>query len=247
MVLNEQTILITGAAGAIGSYLAKRFSDDGAKVIAVDINPLIHEIFEDKSGVNTFVCDLNDPVKVHEFVLSLYNSHPVTVLINNAGLIHSEPLVNLLKRPDGRHDPIAWNRTIQSNLNTAFLVGASVAEQMVRRRLKGLLINVSSVAAHGNMGQSAYAAAKAGIEAMTVTWAKELGMFGIRSNAIAPGFFNTSSTSAALSESVINNWISSVPLKRLGMPEELYGAFCFVISNDYYNGQVLELNGGLRI
>lgn len=247
MIVSQQTILITGAAGSIGSWLSRQFAADGATVVAVDMNPAVLSMFDGEDRIHARICDLSDASAVALVVKEVYETYAPTVLISNAGLIHSEPVVNLLKRPDSRHDNEAWNRTIQSNLNTTFLMGAAVAEQMVKKRIKGVIINMSSVAAHGNLGQTAYSAAKAGIEAMTVTWAKELGMFGIRANAVAPGFFDTSSTAAALSESVINSWIASVPLKRLGKPEELYSAFHFIISNDYYNAQVLEINGGLRI
>ena len=92
-----------------------------------------------------------------------------------------------------------------------------------------------------------YSAAKAAINALTVTWSKELSMFGIRTNSIAPGFFETQSTREAMDEKIIERWRKEVPLRRLGKPIELFHALKFIIENDYYNGQVLELNGGLRI
>ena len=111
----------------------------------------------------------------------------------------------------------------------------------------GVIINFGSIAAQGNAGQTAYAAAKAALEAMTVTWSKELGAFGIRVCAVAPGFIDTPSTHAALSTNLVDQWKRQVPLRRLGTPAEVAHAVRFILENDYYNGQVLHLDGGLRI
>jgi 3-oxoacyl-[acyl-carrier protein] reductase len=114
-------------------------------------------------------------------------------------------------------------------------------------RKPGVLINFSSIAAQGNIGQSAYAAAKAALEALTVTWSKELGVFGIRVCAVAPGFIDTPSTREALSQAMVDQWTKQVPLRRLGTASEVTHAVRFILENDYYNGQVLHLDGGLRI
>ena len=144
------------------------------------------------------------------------------------------------------HRPL-WLKTIESNLHSVFYISACVIEKMVDARVKGLLVNISSIASSGNTGQSAYSAAKAGSNALAVTWSKELGMFGIRAAAIAPGFMDLPSTHKALSESNIKSWLKQTPLNRMGAANELISALAFVIENDFYNGRVLELDGGLRI
>jgi 3-oxoacyl-[acyl-carrier protein] reductase len=118
---------------------------------------------------------------------------------------------------------------------------------MLRRRKKGVVINLSSISAHGNPGQSAYSAAKAGVNALTRTWAKELGGFGIRFVSIAPGFLDTASTRAALSEPILSRLQEQIPLRRLGEVEHIYQTVRFIIENDYVNGTVLEIDGGLTV
>jgi 3-oxoacyl-[acyl-carrier protein] reductase len=116
----------------------------------------------------------------------------IDILVNVAGWICSSPLYNMLDRAAGRHDFGLWEKSLRLNLTTAFVMGSCVAEKMIRHRTRGVIINISSVAARGNAGQSAYAAAKAGSNALALSWAKELGALGIRSLAIAPGFIDTS-------------------------------------------------------
>ena len=123
----------------------------------------------------------------------------------------------------------------------------NVADKMVRSRSKGVIINISSISSYGNAGQSAYSAAKAALNALTVTWSKELGMFGIRCVAIAPGFIDTTSTRAALTEAKIKTYSNATPLGRLGKTDELLHAVVFIIENDFYNGTILNLDGGLKL
>jgi len=140
-----------------------------------------------------------------------------------------------------------WDKVISSNLTSVFLVSRRVAEKMVRTRTKGVIVNISSISAKGNVGQSAYSAAKAGVEAMTAVWAKELAPYGIRVAAVAPGFVGTDSTRTVLSESVLAETISRVPLRRLGEAGEIAKAVMFILDNDFFHGKVLSVDGGLRI
>jgi 3-oxoacyl-[acyl-carrier protein] reductase len=248
MNLNDQIVLITGGAGAIGQHLVSTLYKQVKGLVVIDKDEeRLQQLAMQYPEVKTYACDLTNGEQVVNIVARIYAENKVSVLINNAGLIHSEPLINIIKPDDRKHSFEAWDITVQSNLYATFYMTACVVDHMVLQKIKGVIISVSSIAAAGNIGQTAYSAAKAGIEAMTVTWAKELGMFGIRTAAIAPGFFDTSSTSAALSEATLNKWKKSVPLNRLGQLEELYTAIHFIITNEYYNGQTLAINGGLRI
>ena len=170
-----------------------------------------------------------------------------SALVNAAGWICSAPLYNLLGRPAGRHDLAVWEKTLRSNLTTALVMGSCVVEQMIRQRTRGVIINISSVAARGNAGQSAYAAAKAGCNALAMTWAKELGGFGIRALAIAPGFIDTPSTHSAMSEERLKDWVGKTALRRLGTPPEVARTVIFAVENDYLTGTVIELDGGLKL
>lgn len=247
MIIKDQTILISGAAGSVGTYLTHTLSKEAKKVIAVDrdINRLT--ALYTASNVDIYACDLTNPNEVVTVIESILSEHSVTVLINLAGLIHSEPLVNLLNKDNSRHSFSTWDDTIKANLYSTFYLSTIVAENMVKKRIKGLIVNTSSVAAQGNLGQTAYSAAKAGVEAMTKVWGKELGMFRIRCTCIAPGFFNTPSTLGSLNEGVIEKWKKMTPIGKLGELDEFGSAVRFIIDNDFYNGKVLQLDGGLNI
>lgn len=251
MRLQDQIILLTGGAGALGTHLVEDLLPDTRKLIVLDMDSealdRLQQRFPD-SGLACYACDLTNPTQVHETISTVYEEQPpLTVLVNNAGTIHSEPLVNLLSRTDKKHDLQTWKKAIDSNLNSAFYLTSCVAERMVAGRTKGLILNVSSISSQGNAGQSAYSAAKAAINALTVTWAQELGMFGIRCAAIAPGFFDTTSTRTALSEANLEKLRKQTPLGRLGAPEEMARAVRFLVENDFFTGRILELDGGLRI
>ena len=136
---------------------------------------------------------------------------------------------------------------LAADLSSVFYMSSCVVEKMVTTRTKGVIVNISSVSAGGNAGQSAYSAAKAGVNALTAVWAKELSPMGIRVVAVAPGFTETDSTKEAVSEAVLREVIKKVPLRRLGRPEEIADGVLSVIKNDFFNGKVFELDGGLIV
>jgi 3-oxoacyl-[acyl-carrier protein] reductase len=249
MKLPDQVILLTGGAGAIGRHLVEDLLPETSKLIVLDRDSeALGDLQSTFPQLACYPCDLANAAEVDDTVTTIYEEQPgITVVINNAGLIHSEPLVNLLSRADKKHGLETWKRTIDCNLNSVFYLTSCVVAKMVETRTKGVIINVSSISAHGNVGQSAYSAAKAAVNALTVTWAKELGMFGIRSAAIAPGFFDTSSTREALSEANLAKLKKQTPIGRLGDPHELTNAVRFIVENDFFTGRILELDGGLRI
>jgi 3-oxoacyl-[acyl-carrier protein] reductase len=247
MKIEEQTILISGGAGSVGSFITEMLAKEARKIIVIDRDSTKLDAVRNEIKSEVHVCDLTQAEEVIKVVGSILNDNPVSVLINLAGLIHSEPLVNLLNKENSRHSFASWDTTIKSNLYSAFYLSSLVAESMVKKRIKGVIINTSSVAAQGNLGQTAYAAAKAGVEAMTKVWSKELGIFKIRSACVAPGFFNTPSTHSSLNEAVIDKWKKSTPIGKLGELSEFLSAVKFIIENDFYNGKVLQLDGGLNI
>ncbi|MGE0588536.1 MAG: SDR family NAD(P)-dependent oxidoreductase [Cyclobacteriaceae bacterium] len=244
MILQDQTILISGAGGSVGAFLAKELSKSVKKVIGIDLNEgsLNHD-----DNIEYHGCDLTNSEEVTNVLSPILENHRVTVLINLAGQIHSEPLINLLNRTDACHSFSNWDKVVKANMYSVFNLSAIVAEQMVKKRTKGLIINTSSVAAQGNLGQTAYAAAKAGIEAMTKVWSKELGMFRIRCACISPGFFDTPSTHNNLNESNIDKWKKMTPVGKLGSLDEFLSGIKFIVENDYFNGKILQLDGGLNV
>ncbi len=117
---------------------------------------------------------------------------------------------------------------------------------MIEAAHEGAIVNISSISRAGNMGQSNYAAAKAGVHALTVTWSQELARYGIRTGTVAPGFIATEMT-AAMRPDMLERISSSVPLKRLGEPDNIAQSVAFVMENDYFSGRIIECDGGLRL
>lgn len=248
MKLDEARVLITGAGRGIGNFIAMGLLDRVAKLIIIDNNKELLAALPRHVSLEAFDCDITEPQSVEKLVRDIFErAGGVNVCINNAGIIHSEPLVNLLSKNDKKHSISNWERVINVNLNAVFYVTSNVVEQMVTRKQRGVIINISSISAQGNLGQSAYAATKAAVEALARTWSKELGMFKIRAVSIAPGFFDTPSTRESLSESILQKWQKAVPLGKLGELKELLSAVEFIIENDYFNGKTLAIDGGLTI
>ena len=242
--------LVTGGANGIGLATARLFAARGYRIAIADRDSAAAR--EAASSLGQSHIGLGADVTRQEEAESavaaiMEQTRRIDVLVNAAGWICSAPLYNLLGRPAGRHDLAVWEKTLRSNLTTALVMGSCVVEQMIRQRTRGVIINISSVAARGNAGQSAYAAAKAGCNALAMTWAKELGGFGIRALAIAPGFIDTPSTHSAMSEERLKDWVGKTALRRLGTPPEVARTVIFAVENDYLTGTVIELDGGLKL
>lgn len=248
MKLPDARVLITGAGRGIGNFLAMGLLNQAAKVFVVDNNAELLSALPTHEKLQWFKCDITDAEDVARIVKDIFDVHGgVNVCINNAGIIHSEPLVNLLSKGDKKHSLSNWQKVIEVNLNAVFYIASNVAEQMITRKMPGVIINISSISAQGNVGQSAYAATKAAVEALAKTWSKELGMFKIRAVSVAPGFFNTPSTKESLNDHMLQKWQKAVPLGKLGELEQLLSAIVFIIENDYFNGKTLAVDGGLTI
>lgn len=250
MNIGGACVLVTGGGSGIGRALVDRLVEEGAQVCVLELDPArCADLVETSGGrVKAWGCDVSDPDAVDAALQAMFDAgYNPDVLINNAGIIHSEPLVNLLSRGDKVHSRASWRRVMSADLDSVFYVTSRVVDNMLARRCKGVVISISSISANGNAGQSAYSAAKAGVNALTRTWAKELGAFGLRFAAIAPGFIDTPSTRAALSEAAVTRLQQQIPLRRLGGLESIHQAVCHIIENDYLTGTVLEIDGGLVI
>lgn len=245
-------ILITGSSGCLGAYLCDTYWARGCRVTGIDIAEPSTELKnrqEGKPGEFDYVqCDLANGPEVETVLADLHRKKGACdVVINCAGLILSAPL---LAMRDGKlevHRFEDWKRVIDVTLSAAFYVTAICAREMAASMRKGVIINISSICADGNEGQAAYSAAKAGINAMTVALAKELGPLGIRVAAVAPGFLDTASTRQSVSKERLEQVRKRIPLKRLGTQEQVLAAIDFVIQNEYFHGKVLELDGGLTL
>jgi 3-oxoacyl-[acyl-carrier protein] reductase len=251
MNLADVNVVVTGGGRGIGRYLVDRLQQDAARIAVLERDPaLCDELLQNapRGNVIARACDVSDAVSVDRCLAEIFETgFTPDVLINNAGIIHSEPLVNLLKKSDRVHSRESWHSVMRTNLDSVFFVTSRVVERMIESRRKGVVISVSSIAARGNAGQTAYSASKAGVNALTRTWAKELGPLGLRFAAIAPGFMDTVSTHDALSEATVQKLKQQIPLRRLGGVEHIYLAIRHVIENDYVSGTVLDVDGGLTL
>ena len=236
--------IITGGAQGIGRAIAFKLSAEGAHVVVADMN--MEEAqktaadIERKGGKATPV-EVN--VANHESVSRLVERSigvvsRIDVLINNAGITRDNLLIRL-----GDED---WDSVLDVNLKGVFYCTRAVSKVMMKQR-RGRIVNISSVVGLiGNPGQANYAASKAGILGLTKTTARELAPRGITVNAVAPGFIKTDMT-ASLPEKAQEAFLSSIPLGRPGLPEEVAGAVAFLVSEDaaYITGQIINVDGGM--
>jgi len=251
--IEHRTFVVTGAAQGLGAAISLRLAEHGARLALLDVNAArLDETLEacKRAGASgyAFNCDVADETNVRRSFTSV-EEHlgPIAGLVNNAGILDDALLV---KVRDGevvdRMSLEQWRRVIDINLTGVFLCGREAATSMIRNGEGGVIVNISSISRAGNAGQSNYAAAKAGVAALSTTWARELARYNIRCAAIAPGVFETEMV-ASLRPDAHERITTAVPLQRTGSVEELAQAVEFIIENDYYSGRVLELDGGLRL
>jgi len=247
--LSGKRAIVTGGGRGLGRAIVEQLLTKGVTVSVVELDfDGLDDLRPNRDGLTLLECDVSDAEQVAA-TLERYHGEfgAADILINNAGILHSAPLVKITPSGTERHDLDDWRRVLATDLNSVFYMSAWVAEGMIARRARGVIVNISSTAAAGNAGQSAYSAAKAGVNALTAVWAKELGPHGIRVVAIAPGFIDTESTAASMAEATLKRTIRKVPLGRLGRPEEVAAAVLCVVENDYVSGAVVAVDGGLVI
>ncbi len=246
----QHAVLITGAASGMGSATARLFAAKGVNVVLFDVNPQVCDVAKDIAGIG-IVCDVCDEAAVKTSLhQALEQVSEIRVLINCAGIISSGRVV-------GREGPLPladFSRTLQINCVGNFNVLSQVAHHMSLLAAvnedgeQGVIINTASIAAFdGQIGQAAYSASKGAVVAMTLPIARELARFGIRVMTIAPGVVDTAMM-AGLTPDVQDSLAMQVPFpKRLGMAEEYAELVQHIISNAYLNGEVIRLDGGIRM
>ena len=250
MDLLGKRVIVTGGIGNIGGAIVSKLIQKGALVSIFDIdeNKFLKLSEETKSQIAFYPCDLTNADQVERSVNRFHQQNStIDILVNNAGIIHNAPLLSVASGRLQRHDIADWHRVISTNLTSVFFMGLNVAEKMILKRTRGVIVNISSISAYGNAGQSAYSAAKSGVNALTKTWAKELGPWGIRVVGVAPGYCDTESTSDNMGPETLAEVRRNTPLSRLGKPTEIAMAVISALENDYVNGTILEIDGGLRI
>jgi len=253
MEIQAKTVLITGAARGLGAAMALGLAGRGANLALVDLDEQALKQTRqrcERLGVKaaSYVANVAqeaDVIGLYDAVLNDFGA--VDVSVANAGILRDGLLVK------GKDGQIAsklsledWQAVIDVNLTGVFLCGREAAQRMVQRQRPGCIVNISSISRHGNFGQSNYSAAKAGVAALTVVWAKELARHGIRVNAIAPGFIRTEILDSMKPEA-LDKMAAGIPAGRLGQPDEIAHALQFILENDYLTGRVMEIDGGLRL
>ncbi|MDT8321671.1 MAG: SDR family oxidoreductase [Xanthomonadales bacterium] len=257
MNIEGKTIAITGAGGGLGAAMARRLASQGARLALLDFRTETIEALgaelEAELGVGAGAwlavpCDVSREEQVDQaFDNIAAHFGALDVLVNNAGITRD---ALMLKFKDGervsRMSLEAWNAVIAVNLTGSFLCGRAAAEHMIKAGTRGLIVNISSISRHGNMGQANYSASKAGVAAMAVTWAKEFARYGIRVNAISPGFIGTEMVRSMKPEALAK-LTAMIPAKRVGEPDEIAHTLQYLIENDFVNGRNVEVDGGMRL
>jgi 3-oxoacyl-[acyl-carrier protein] reductase len=252
MRLDGKVTLITGGAAGIGKATALKFAAEGAKVVICDVNEEAGQTTAALLGPDAAFYKVNvaDRAAVQAWIDDVAAKYGrIDVLVNNAGIVRDNQLVRFKDGQLVKQMPEAdFDLVIAINLKGVFNCTQAVAPVMIRQG-GGVILNASSVVGlDGNFGQTNYVATKAGVIGMTKVWARELGKFGVRVNAVAPGFTATEILSA-MPEKVIEGMVARTPLGRMGQPADIANAYCFLASDEasFITGAVLRVDGGLVV
>ena len=248
----SKTVVVTGGGGGIGGATCRRFAREGAKVAVYDMNldaaEKVAAAIRDEGGqAQAFRCDITDRASVDKAVESTQQGlGPIDVLVNNAGWDVFKPFT--------KTEPAQWDKLIAINLTGALHMHHAVLPGMAARKA-GRIVNIASDAARvGSSGEAVYAACKGGLVAFSKTIAREHARHGITVNVVCPGPTDTAlfadyKEGAGNPEKLMEAFTRSIPLGRIGQPDDLPGAILFFASDDaaYITGQVLSVSGGLTM
>lgn len=252
MRLQDRVTLITGGAAGIGRATALRFAEEGAKVVVCDVNAAAGQALARTLGPEARFdrVDVADRQAVQAWVDDVFAHYGrIDVLVNNAGIMRDNQLVKVKDgKLVGQMPESDFDLVINVNLKGVFNGAQAVAPYMIRQN-RGVILNAASISGlDGNFGQTNYVATKAGVIGMTKVWARELGRYNIRVNAVAPGLTATEIL-AAMPEKVLEGMKARTPLRRLGEPREIANAYLFLASDEasFITGAVLRVDGGIVI
>ena len=255
MRFNDKVAVVTGGANGIGRSVAEQFAKEGARVAIWDLADEVGEKLANEINRRNEVAlyrhvDVTQTEDVDAAVEELIREWgKIDILINNAGILRDSQLV---KVKDGeiqkRMSDEMFDMVIDVNLRGVFICTRAVAPHMIRQK-GGVILNASSVVGlYGNFGQTNYVATKSGVIGMTKVWARELGRYGVRVNAIAPGFIATEMV-MAMPEKILDGMKQHTPLGRLGEPQDIADAYAFLASDQasFISGTVLSVDGGIVV
>jgi len=243
MRLKGKVAMVTGSSRGIGNAIAKKYLEEGAKVVLIDrdeegVKKSVEDMKQYGEAVG-YAMDVTDRPRVQEVFEAVVKEHgTLDILVNNAGITQDAQLYKMSEDQ--------WDAVINVNLKGVFNC-AQEAVKIMREKQTGSIINISSVVGlYGNFGQVNYAATKSGVIGMTKTIAKEVGRKNVTVNAIAPGFINTEMT-AKMPDKVLDMMKDKAPLGRLGEPEDIANACLFLASEEsrFITGTVLSVDGGV--
>ena len=240
--LANKIALVTGAGRGIGEAIARKMAGEGATVVCADCNLREARAVAEACGGESCAeqVDVSDSAACDDLVGRVIDRFGrLDILVNNAGINHDSMLHKMTDQQ--------WDDVIAVDLSGVFYMSRAASRTM-REARTGAIVNISSVSSMGNIGQANYAAAKAGVIGLTRTTAKELARYGVRANAICPGFINTSMT-RAMPDSILEQFVATVPLGRIGEVSDVANVVAFLASDEagYVTGEVLTVGGGLRL
>jgi len=254
MRLEDTKFIVTGGAQGLGRHYTLRLAEAGGQVVAGDVNEaglasLAEEGKALKGKVHTRKLNVADEADIAGFVgFASEAMGGLNGLVNNAGILRDGLLVKR-DRATGTITKLSradWQAVIDVNLTGATLMARDVVAKMVETQTKGVIVNISSVARHGNRGQSNYSAAKSALATNTKTWSLEFAPFGIRVGAVAPGMIETPMT-AGMNQKARDAMVGLIPVGRIGVPEDIWLAVRFVIECEYFTGRTIDVDGGLGV
>lgn len=252
MRMQDKVALITGGAAGIGKATALRFAEEGAKVLICDIDKSAGEAAakEIGQGVRFYRVDVTDRKGVQTWVDAVADEYRrIDVLVNNAGVLRDNLLVKVKDGQLVKQMPESdFDMVVLVNLKGVFNCTQAVAPYMIRQG-SGVILNATSVVGlDGNFGQTNYVATKAGVIGMTKVWARELGRYNIRVNAVAPGFTLTEMVKQ-MPQQILDGMVARTPLGRMGEPEDIASAYLFLASQEasFISGVTLRVDGGIVV
>lgn len=246
MQLKDLKIIVTGGAQGMGAHFAKQLFAAGAKVTVGDVNE--QALADLPQGIFRKKLDVSKEEDCVGFVSWAFDQMGgLNGLVNNAGILRDGLLVKKDKTT-GQVMKMSldnFNAVINVNLIGATMMVREVVAKMVEKEQRpGVIVNMSSIARHGNRGQSNYVSAKAALAANTLTWAREFATFGIRVGAVAPGMIETPMTKG-MNQKALDAFIANIPVGRIGQPDDIYQAVKFILECDYFTGRCIDVDGGV--
>ncbi|MBS1250571.1 MAG: 3-oxoacyl-[acyl-carrier-protein] reductase FabG [Chloroflexi bacterium] len=250
MLLKDQVTLITGGAGGIGKATAKRFAEEGAKVIICDLSDEAGNQVAEEIGGEYYHVNVADREAVQAWVDDVYEKYgQIDVLVNNAGVLRDGLFVRVKEGELVKQMPEEnFDLVIDVNLKGVFNCAQAVAPYMIKGEGGAILNATSIVGLDGNFGQTNYVASKAGVVGMTKVWARELGRHQIRVNAVAPGFTLTEMVKQ-MPDKILDSMVAKTPMGRMGEPIDIANAYLFLASDQasFISGVTLRVDGGIVV